>query len=112
MLLCMLAYYVGWHMRQRLQPIRFADEDPAAGQALQSSPAAPAQRAPAAKRKAATKRTDDDRPVHSFQTVLADLATIAKNRIQPSVPGAESFEKITCPTSNQQRILDLLAISV
>ena len=111
-LLCMLAYYVEWHMRQRLAPVLFDDEDPAAGRALQSSPVTPAQRSPAAKRKAATKRTDDDMPVHSFQTVLADLATIAKNRIQPSVPGAESFEKITRPTSNQQRILDLLGVSV
>ena len=111
-LLCMLAYYVEWHMRQRLAPLLFDDEDPAAGRALQSSPVAPAQRSPTANRKAAAKRTDDDKPVHSFQTVLADLATIAKNRIQPSVPGAESFEKITRPTSNQQRILDLLGVSV
>ena len=111
-LLCMLAYYVEWHMRQLLKPLLFDDEDPAAGRALQASPVAPAQRSPAAKRKAAAKRTDDDKPVHSFQTVLADLATIAKNRIQPSVPGAESFEKITRPTSNQQRILDLLGVSV
>ena len=111
-LLCMLAYYVEWHMRQRLAPALFDDEDPAAGRVLQSSPVTPAQRSPAAKRKAAAKRTGDDMPVHSFQTVLADLATIAKNRIQPSVPGAESFEKITRPTLNQQRILDLLGVSV
>ena len=111
-LLCMLAYYVEWHMRQRLGPVLFDDEDPAAGRALQTSPVAPAQRSPAAKRKAATKRTDDDSPVHSFQTMLADLATIAKNRIQPSIPGADSFEKITRPTSNQQRILEFLNVSV
>lgn len=111
-LLCMLAYYVEWHMRERLKPVLFDDENPAAGQALQTSPVAPAQRSPGAKRKAAAKRTDDNTPVHSFQTVLADLATITKNRIQPSVPGSESFEKITRPTSNQQRILDLLNASV
>lgn len=111
-LLCMLAYYVEWHMRQRLAPVLFDDADPAAGRVRQASPVAPAQRSPAAKRKAAIKRTDDDTPVHSFQTMLADMATIAKNRIQPSVPGAESFEKITRPTSNQQRILDLLRVSV
>ena len=111
-LLCMLAYYVEWHMRQRLTPVLFDDEDPAAGEALRTSPVAPAQRSPAAKRKAATKRTDDDTPVHSFQTVLADLATITKNRIQPNVPGADSFEKITRPTPNQQRILDLLGLSI
>ena len=111
-LLCMLAYYVEWHMRERLAPVLFDDEDPEAGRALQTSPVAPAQRSLAAKRKAATKRTDDNTPVHSFQTVLADLATITKNRIQPSVPGAESFEKITRPTPNQQRILTLLGLSI
>jgi len=111
-LLCMLAYYVEWHMRERLAPVLFDDEDPAAGRAMQASPVAPAQRSPAAKRKAATKRTEDGWPAHSFQTVLADLATIAKNRIQPSVAGAESFEKTTCPTSNQQRMLNLLGVSM
>ena len=111
-LLCMLAYYVEWHMRERLAPVLFDDEDPAAARALQPSPVAPAQRSPSAQRKAATKRTDDDRPIHSFQTVLADLATITKNRIQPSVPGADSFEKTARPTSNQQRMLDLLGVSV
>ena len=111
-LLCMLAYYVEWHMRDRLAPVLFDDEDPAAGEALRASPVAPAQRSPSAQRKAAAKRTDDDRPVHSFQTVLADLATITKNRIHPNVPGAESFEKITRATSNQQWMLDLLGVRV
>ncbi|MEA3226438.1 MAG: IS1634 family transposase [Planctomycetota bacterium] len=111
-LLCMLAYYVEWHIRELLAPVLFDDEDPSAGRALQTSPVSPGRRSPGAKRKAATKRTDTDMPVHSFQTVLADLATITKNRIQPSVPGAESFEKITRPTSNQQRILDLLNVSI
>ena len=111
-LLCMLAYHVEWHMRQRLAPALFDDEDPAAGRALQSSPVAPAKRSPDAKAKAATKRTADDMPVHSFQTMLADLATITKNRIRPTVPGAESFEKITRPTPTQQWILDLLGVSL
>lgn len=109
---CMLAYYVEWHMRQRLAPALFDDEDPAAGEALRHSPVAPARRSPAAERKAATKRTDDDMPIHSFGTLLADLATIAKNRIRLAVPGAEPFEKITRPTPNQQRILDLLGVSL
>jgi len=111
-LLCMLAYYVEWHMRQRLTPVLFDDEDPAAGKALQASPVAPAKRSPAAMRKAAAKRTADHAPVHSFRTLLADLATITKNHIKPCVPGAESFEKITRPTPNQQRILDLLSLSI
>ena len=111
-LLCMLAYYVEWHMRQAWAPLLFDDEDPAAGAALRDSPVAPAQRSPAARRKAARKRTDQDQPVHSFQTLLADLATIAKNRIQPNVPGAESFEKTTQPTALQARALSLLGVDL
>ena len=105
-------HYVEWHLRQRLAPALFDDEDPAAGEALRPSPVAPARRSPAAERKAAIKRTDDDMPIHSFGTLLADLATIAKNRIRLAVPGAEPFEKITRPTPNQQRILDLLDVSL
>jgi len=107
-LLCMLAYYVEWHMRQALAAILFDDDDPAEGEALRESPVAPAKRSPRAKRKAARKRTQENQPVHSFQTLLADLATIAKNRIQANLPGAEPFEKITRPTPLQQRALSLL----
>jgi hypothetical protein len=108
-LLCMLAYYVEWHMRQAWAPMLFDDDDPAAGEALRESPVAPAQRSPRAGRKAARKRTDENQPVHSFQTLLADLATVAKNRIQANLPGAEPFEKITRPTPLQQRALSLVA---
>ena len=111
-LLCMLAYYVEWHMRQAWAPVLFDDDDPAAGEALRDSPVAPAQRSPAARRKAACKRTDQDEPVHSFQTLLADLATITKNRIQPNVPGAEPFEKTTQPTPPQTRALSLLGVDL
>jgi len=109
-LLCMLAYYVQWHMRQTLAPILFDDEDPAAGEALRASPVAPARRSPSAQRKAARKRTERNEPVHSFQTLLSDLATITKNRIQPNLPGAEPFQKTTQPTDSQQRALDLLSV--
>jgi hypothetical protein len=109
-LLCMLAYYVQWHMRQAWAPILFDDDDPAAGAALRESPVAAAKRSPGAERKAARKRTQQDEPVHSFQTLLADLATIAKNRIQANLPGAEPFEKITRPTALQQRALSLLGL--
>jgi hypothetical protein len=108
--LCMLAYYVEWHMREALAPLLFDDDDTETAEALRASPVAPAKRSPRASRKAASKRTDDDFPVHSFQTLLADLATIAKNRIQPSIAGAETFEKITQPTDFQQRALDLLSV--
>ncbi len=111
-LLCMLAYYVEWHMRQAWAPILFADDDPAAGEALRPSPVAPARRSPRAERKAARKRTEDDEPVHSFQTLLADLATITKNRIQPKLSGAEPFEKTTRPTPLQTRAFSLLGVSL
>jgi len=110
--LCMLAYYVEWHMRQDLAPILFDDDEKAAAEALRPSPVAPAQHSAAARRKAATKRTPDDLPVHSFQTLLMDLQTIVKNRIQPNIPGAGTFEKLTRPTEFQQRALDLLGIGL
>jgi len=103
--LCMLAYYVEWHMRNALAPILFDDDDPAAGDARRDSILAPAQRSPKALRKAQRKRTDEGLPVHSFQTLLADLATITKNQMQM---GDQSFEMITTPTELQQRAFDLL----
>jgi len=111
-LLCMLAYYVEWHMRQALAPVLFDDEDPQAGEALRRSVVAPAQRSPGAQAKALNKRTAADAPVHSFQTLLSDLATICRNRIQPDVPGAGTFEKTTQPTTFQDKVLALLKVSV
>ena len=111
-LLCMLAYYVEWHMRQELAPVLFDDEDPQAGEALRASVVAPAQRSPAALAKAAHKRTADGAPVHSFQTLLSDLATICSNRILPEVPGAATFTKTTQPTPLQQRALTLLKVDL
>jgi hypothetical protein len=109
-LLCMLAYYVEWHMRQALAPLLFDDEDAAAAQAQRPSVVAPAQPSPKARRKASHQRTDEGEPVHSFQTLLSDLATIVKNRIEPKVLGAESFDQTTRPTPLQQRALDLLQV--
>ena len=108
--LCMLAYYVEWHMRQALAPLLFDDHDPAAGKAARASVVAPAQRTPAAQRKASSKHTADGLPVHSFQTLLADLATISKDRIQPRLTNAAAFDKLTRPTPVQQRALDLLGV--
>src|SRR5215467_9230236 len=96
-LIRMLAYYITWHMQQRLAPILFKDDDPAAGKAARPSPVAPAQRSPAALAKAATKTTAGGGPVHSFATLLADLATIAANGIQPA-SGLPAFTTITTPT--------------
>lgn len=105
--LCMLAYYVEWHMRKALAPILFDDEDAQAAQAERDSVVAAAQRSPKAERKARRKRTDEGLPVHSFQTLLRDLATITRNQMQM---GEQSFEMITTPTPLQQRAFELLAV--
>src|SRR6202007_3462032 len=78
-LLCMLAYYVEWHMRQVLKPILFDDHDSAAAEAARRSIVAKAERSDAGDRKAATKRTQDGLPVHSFRSLLTDLATVTRN---------------------------------
>ena len=81
-LLCMLAYYVEWHMRQALKPLLFDDHDPAAAEQQRASVVQKAKRSPAARAKAARKRTADDLPVHSFRTLLADLGTLTANTMQ------------------------------
>jgi hypothetical protein len=110
--LCMLAYYVEWHMRKALAPILFDDHQP--GDAANSRPniVAPAERSAAAKRKAKTKVTEDHLPVHSFRTLLADLATITKNTVEvkPIRNDPARFEKLTRPTPLQQRAFDLLGV--
>jgi transposase len=111
-LLCVLAYYVEWHMRQLLAPILFDDDDKPQAQAARTSIVAPAQRSTAAKLKALTKQTADGGKVHSFQTLIGDLATIVKNRIQPADKDIAVFDMFTQPTPIQQRALDLLGVSI
>ncbi len=111
-LLCMLACHVEWHMRQRLAPILFDEDDPAGADAARASIVAPAKPSPSARRKAAARRTPDGVPVHSFRTLLEDLATIARNRVQPKLPGAPPFDLVTKPTKLQRQALDLLGVSL
>jgi transposase len=111
-LLCMLAYYVEWHMRQLLAPILFDDDDRARAQTARASIVAPAQRSASAKLKALTKQTGDGLQVHSFQTLLGDLATIVKSRIQPIDQNFVAFDMLTEPTVIQQRALDLLGVTL
>jgi hypothetical protein len=106
----MLAYYVEWHMRKALAPLLFDDEDKQGAEAQRPSIVAKAKPSQTARRKARTKRTEDGLPVHSFQTLLADLATIVKNCIQPKLPGVEAFDQVTQPTPLQQQALDLLGV--
>jgi hypothetical protein len=108
--LCMLAYYLEWHMRRALAPILFDDDDRERGHGRRESVVAPARRSERAEQKAFSKRTDAGEPVHSFKSLLRDLATITQNRIQPNAPGAPAFTIITKPTSLQQRALDLLGV--
>jgi hypothetical protein len=102
----MLAYYVEWHIRRLLAPLLFDDEEPTP----KPSPVAPAERSTAALQKAHSKRTTDQLPVQSFQSLLADLATIVKNRVQPRKAAAAAFDIITTPTPLQQRALQLLNV--
>jgi transposase len=108
--LCMLAYYVEWHMRKNLAPLLFDDEDKIAAEKLRTSVVAPAQRSEPTQRKVNSRRTQDDLPLHSFQTLLSDLATIAANRVQPKDTSTQAFDIITTPTALQQRALDLLQV--
>ena len=115
--ICMLAYYVEWHMRRDLAPLLFDEEDRAAADAQRRSVVAPAERSPQAQHKAQTKRTVQDEPVHSFQTLLDDLATVARNTVvfntsHPDSAQPPTFESITTPTSLQQRAFDLLGITL
>ena len=109
-LLCMLAYYVEWHMRQRLRPMLFDDEDCEGAEAVRTSIVAPAQVSETAQVKARSKRTADGAPVHSLRTLLNDLATVTRNTVAPRLPGTEPFEVITRPTPLQDKALKLLGV--
>jgi transposase len=115
-LLCMLAYYVVWHMRRALAPVLFEDEDKETAEALRNSVVSPAERSPSAQGKASTKRNADGGPTHSFQTLLKDLSTIVKNRVQPKLSPLGTGEKspefvmVTIPTPVQARAFELLGV--
>lgn len=108
--LCMLAYYVEWHMRRALAPILFDDHDRPAAQAERSSPVAPARRSQAARRKAARKRTDDGLPVHSFRSLIEDLATVTHNTMAIADQPDASFVLYPQLTAVQARALQLLGV--
>jgi hypothetical protein len=101
--LCMLAYYLTWHLRHAWAPLLFNDENPP----VQPDPVAKAVRSPAAQRKARTKRTSTNEPCHSYKSLLAELATLTRNTIH--LPGAPAtFDKLAQPTPLQARALDLI----
>ncbi len=109
-LLCMLAYHVEWHMRQRLAPMLYDDADKQTAEALRKSIVAKAPRSLAAIAKQTFGTTPDGLPVHSFQSLLADLATLARNTVVTTLDPDHEFTLHTRPTPIQQKALELLAI--
>jgi transposase len=111
--LCMLSYYVEWRLRRAWAPLLFDDEDRAGAAASRTSAVAPAERSESAQRKASRKRTVDGLPTHSFRTLLADLATLTRNRcVQPQVAPEHELTMLATPTPLQQRAFDLLGLSL
>lgn len=109
--LCMLAYHVEWHMRARLAPMLYDEADKEAAEAVRTSMIAPAQRSPAAVTKQTTGRTADGLPVHSFQSLLADLATLTRNTVVTALAPDHPFTLLARPTPIQQKALDLLGLT-
>jgi len=109
--LCMLAYYVEWHMRKALAPLLFAEDDPGGAAARRGSPVQPAVPSASAEAKAFTKRTPEGEPVHRFRGLLAHLATLTKNTIQPagSLP---AFDRLTVPTPLQREAFERLGVPI
>jgi hypothetical protein len=109
--LCMLAYYLEWHMRRRLAPMLYDDTDREAAEAQRASVVAKAERSPSALAKQTTGRAEDGLPVHSFRTLLADLATLTRNTLVTAVDPERAFTVMARPTALQQKALDLLGLA-
>jgi transposase len=106
--LCMLAYYVEWHMRQAWAPLMFTDENQAAKRTR--DPVAPVRRSDAAMKKVLSRTLEDGSPVHSLQTLMAELQGIVRNtcRTLGGAADAPTFEIITTPNPKQKRALELI----
>jgi transposase len=108
--LCLLAYYVRWHMQKAWAPLLYKDEELEANRALRD-PGAPAQASASAKRKKKLRKTEDGLPLHSFDTLLAALQTRCRNRCRAqSLPNSPAFFQINPPNPLQQRALELLQL--
>jgi hypothetical protein len=108
--LCLLAYYLEWHMRRELAPVLFDDHDRAAAAAQRASPVAPAEVSPAAQRKAATKLTETGEPATSFRSLLRHLACLTRNTVRLGRDHTTTL--LSARTPLQQRAFDLLAIKL
>ena len=108
--MCLLAYYLEWHMRGALAPLLFDDHDRAAAAAQRASPVAPAEVSPAARRKAATQLTNTGEPATSFRSLLRHLACLTRNTVR--LGRGHSTTQFPAPTPLQRRAFDLLAIKL
>jgi hypothetical protein len=100
--LCMLAYYLTWHLREAWAPLLFKDEAPP----IAADPVAKASRSAAAQRKAQSKRTAAGEPCHSYRSLIAELGTLTRNTVRLAGSDAR-FEKLAEPTPIQARALEL-----
>jgi hypothetical protein len=108
--LCMLAYYVEWHMRERLKPMLFDDEFIEQARATRASPVAKAVRSSHARTKDASRRADDGLPLHSFRTLLQDLGTLTYNITHTRLNPSAKIVLTTRPTPLQDKAFQLLGV--
>lgn len=104
--ICMLAAYVVWHLRRAWAPLCFTDEEPPA----RTDPVAPARRSAKAATKSSRKRAADDRPAHSFATLLDELATLTRNTVV--FAGGTRIDKLSTPTALQRRAFELIEATI
>jgi len=109
--LCLLAYYVEWHLRKAWAPLLFAEDDRTNAARRRSSPVASAMASESTEAKALTKKTPNGETVHRFRGLLAHLATLTQNTIQPA-GDLPTFERISVPTPLQQKAFDRLGIPI
>lgn len=109
--LCMLAYYVEWHLRERLKSMLFDDEFLEEANAMRPSPVAKARRSAQAKAKDASKRNEQDLPVHSLRTLLQDLATLSYNITHTALNPNAKIVLTTRPTPLQDKVFKLLGVN-
>ncbi len=106
--LCLLAAHLQWHLEEKWAPLLFKDEHPPRG----DDPVAAAQRSPEAVRKARRQQLDDGSPVHSFRTLLQEMATITRDRLLPTdAPAEAAFDLVTTPSPKQVEALRLLGLN-
>ena len=110
--LCMLGYYVEWHMRDALAPMLFTDEDKDSVRQERANAAEPVQKSASARLKAERKTDAQGLPLHSFQTMMEHLRGVVRNRIEPGIKELPAFVKVTLPDAVQSRALQLLGLAV